>query len=79
MFADCQQSPEPQNILADIQAAIIRLENQDRDPAILVSALLASVEAYQSLAEEVLSDPIDSDLIEPTSYKKAKASAQAPK
>ena len=46
MFADCQQSPEPQNILADIQAAIIRLENQDRDPAILVSALLASVEAY---------------------------------
>ena len=39
-------SNEPQNILADIQAAIIRLENQDRDPAILVSALLASVEAY---------------------------------
>ncbi len=81
MFAKCQQCPEPNaaGLLQEIQATIARLEGQDRDPATSISALLASVEAYQSIAEEVLRDPIDYDPQEPTNYKKAKASPQAPK
>lgn len=61
MFADCQQSPElyASGILKDIQAVISCLEVQHRDPAISISALLASVEAYQSIAEEILANLLD--------------------
>ena len=81
VFAVCQQSPEPSatNLLQEIQVTIARLDGQNRDPAVEISALLASVEAYQVTAEEVLRDPIDYDPQEPTNYKKAKASPQAPK
>lgn len=75
-FADCQRNPEPtSSILSEIQAPIVRLESQDRDPAISISALLATMEAYQSLAEQVLANPIASGPQEPTSYRQAKASA----
>ena len=80
-FAENQLAPEPTaaGLLQEIQATIARLEGQDRDSATSISALLASVEIYQSIAEEVLRDPIDYDPQEPQTYKKAKASPQAPK
>ena len=76
IFTENQLQPEPEasGLLQEIQATIARLHSQDRDPAMSISALLASVEAYQSIAEEVLRDPIDTDPYEPTNYKKAKAS-----
>ena len=81
MFVECQKYPEPNaaSLLHEIRATIAKLEGQQRDPATSISALLASVEVYQSIAEEVLRDPIDCDPQEPTNYKKAKASPQAPK
>lgn len=81
VFAECQKCPEPNasNLLQEIQATIARLDGQDRDPAVAISALLASVEAYQVTAEEVLRDPIDYDPQEPSNYRRARASPQFPK
>ena len=79
MYTKCQQISEPSKvtILNEIQATIARLSNQDVDPATSVAALLASIEAFQTTAEETLRHPIDSDPQEPATYKRAMASPHA--
>jgi len=70
---------EAPELLKSIQAMIVRLDGQERSFITPIKALLASIEAFQTTAEQVLANPDDVDTEEPINCRKARASPQASK
>jgi len=70
---------EAPGLLKSIQATIARLDGPGRSFITPIKALLASIEAFQTTAEQVLANPDDIDTEEPINYRKARASPQASK
>ncbi len=70
---------EAPGLLKSIQATIARLDGQERSFITSIKALLASIEIFQTTAEQMLANPDDIDTEEPINYRKARASPQASK
>ncbi len=66
-------------LLKSIQATIARRDDQERSFITSIKALLASIEAFQTTAEQVLANSNDIDTEESINYRKVRVSSQASK